>query len=221
MTKVILHGILRFLYGKEFQLNVKSGFFAIKALDCMHNGFIKKIRDLHKNNLAYSIIIDGEWVCDKENMHSLKKIKQIDIVPSIGGSGSSDFLSILLVVGLTAASAFTGGASMGGALALGLLTGGLTLLQMLMSPKQATTAANQQYVGGQSSSSMSQEKSSAFSNRDNLSVQNVPVPLGYGRIRIGTKIIQTSVRSFPSNISAYNQLNLNNPSDPSSLGTIQ
>lgn len=221
MTKVVLHGILAFLYGKEFTINVKNGFFALKALDCINHGFIKKIKDLHKKNLGYSMIIDGEWICDKQNMHSLKKIKQIDIVPAIGGGGFWDsFLQILTVAAVVVGAAFTGGATIYGALALGALSVGLMLLQGSGSKQADAQKANQQYVGGQSSSSSSQSKSAAFSNKDNITAQNVPVPLGYGRIRIGTKIIQTSVKTFPSNISAFTQLNLTNPTDPLSLGNI-
>jgi predicted phage tail protein len=36
-----------------------------------------------------------------------------------------------------------------------------------------------------------------LSSRDNLAQQGVPVPVGYGRLRIGSYVIQASVKSYP------------------------
>lgn len=205
MTNINLHGILGVLYGKEFKIHVRSGFFALKALNSIKNGFLKKLNDLHKEGLAYSIIIDGQWICDKNNLHSFKKIKQIDVVPAICGAGSINWGVVGLTFLMVAAAVFTGGASLMGALAMGALAAGAMALQMAMAPKPESAKTNQQYVGGQSSSSSAQNKSYGFSNMDNVAAQNVPVPLGYGRMRIGTKIIQTSVKTFPTDISVYDQ----------------
>ena len=208
MTNINLHGILGVLYGKTFKMHVQSGFLALKALNCINSGFIKKINDLHRDGLAYSIIIDGQWICDKDNLNCFKSIKQIDIVPAISGAGFwKSFLQIALVFVAVAAIAFTGGASLLGALAMGALAAGAMALQMFMAPKakDGSSGSNQQYVGGQSASSSSQNKSYAFSNMDNVSMQNVPVPVGYGRMRIGTKIIQTSIKTFPTDASVYEQ----------------
>jgi predicted phage tail protein len=221
MTKINLHGILGVLYGKEFKIHVQSGFFALKALNCIKNGFLKKLKSLHEQNLTYSIIIDGEWVCDKDNLHSFKKIKQIDIVPAISGAGLGSWLMVGLTFFLVAAAVFTGGATLMAALAMGALAAGAMALQMLLAPKEKSQAANQQYVGGQSSSSSAQNRSYAFSNQENLSVQNVPVPLGYGRMRIGTKIIQTSTKAFPTNASVAEQFKpIDLLLDKTSLGFI-
>ncbi len=216
MIKINLHGILGVEYGKEFNLYAQNAFFALKALDCINKGILNKIRKLQEKGLFYSIIVDDEWLHDKDSFNSFKKIKTIDIVPSVCGSGfnwGSALLTGLLIVG----AAFTGGATLPAALALGALGVGVSLLMQAMTKQQSTQDANTQFVGGQTLSSASQSKSSAFSNVENVSAQNIPIPIGYGRMRVGTKIIQTSIKSYPTNVDVnvefkqnadFNKLNL-------------
>lgn len=52
-------------------------------------------------------------------------------------------------------------------------------------------------------------KSLAFSNRDNIAEQGNPVPLVYGRIKIGSYVIQTSVKSFPLSVSLNDEIQSN------------
>ena len=54
-------------------------------------------------------------------------------------------------------------------------------------------------------------KSLAFSNRENVMEQGNPVPLVYGRLRIGSFVIQSSVKSFPLSLSLTDEF-INNSS---------
>lgn len=36
-----------------------------------------------------------------------------------------------------------------------------------------------------------------FSNRVNVASQGSPVPIGYGRLKVGTQVIQATIKSFP------------------------
>ena len=36
-----------------------------------------------------------------------------------------------------------------------------------------------------------------FSNRVNIASQGSPVPVGYGRLKVGTQVIQATVKSYP------------------------
>jgi hypothetical protein len=40
-------------------------------------------------------------------------------------------------------------------------------------------------------------ESFAFSNKANVAAQGVPVPVGYGRLKVGSQTIQVSVKSYP------------------------
>jgi hypothetical protein len=51
----------------------------------------------------------------------------------------------------------------------------------------------------------------AFSNRENVLEQGNPVPLVYGRLRIGSFVIQSSLKSFPLSLSLTDEF-INNSS---------
>lgn len=217
MIKINLHGILGFEFGKEFNVCAKNTFFALKALTCIKTNFLSRLKQLGENGFSYSIIVDGEWVFDKANFNSLKEIKELDIVPNICGAE----LVTLLLGGLFAAFA-GGGATITSVLAMSVLTLGLTYVASLINkPKNEPQNVNTQFVGGQTASSFSRNRSYAFSNIDNVAAQNVPVPIGYGRMRIGSKIIQTSIKSYPTDANVYEEFSQNqNPLSKLSLGFI-
>lgn len=206
MIKINLHGILGFEFGKEFDVYAKNAFFALKALTCIKSNFLNRLRQLNKEGFSYSIIVDGEWVYDDKNFNSLKEIKNLDIVPNICGAELITLLLGGLFAGLGAAA---GGATLAGALAIGVLSIGLAILtNVLNKPKSEQQNVNAQFVGGQAMSSFSRNRSYAFSNVDNVASQNIPIPIGYGRMRIGSKIIQTSIKSYPTDRSVYQELSL-------------
>ena len=43
----------------------------------------------------------------------------------------------------------------------------------------------------------------------NTASQGTPVPIGYGRLKIGSKVIQATVKSFPQNQQTQNVLTAN------------
>lgn len=50
-------------------------------------------------------------------------------------------------------------------------------------------------------------RSLAFSNRENILEQGNPVPLVYGRFRVGSFVIQSTVKSFPLNMTLGDEFN--------------
>lgn len=220
MIKINLHGVLAFEFGKEFNVCAKNTFFALKALTCIKGNFLNRLKQLGERGFSYSIIVDGEWVFDKTNFNSLKEIKKLDIVPNICGA---EIISAL-VVGLFAAFAAAGtGAAVSTVLAMTVLSIGLTYLSSILNkPKNNQSQnVNAQFVGGQTASSFTKSRSYAFSSVDNVAAQNVPIPIGYGRVLIGSKIIQTSIKSYPTDASIYEEFSQNkNPLSKLSLGFI-
>jgi predicted phage tail protein len=50
----------------------------------------------------------------------------------------------------------------------------------------------------QPSSDVSAAKQSFnFSSKANVAEQGIPVPVGYGRLRVGSAVIQSSIKSYP------------------------
>lgn len=190
MTNIKLHGILAKEFGGELKLNLDNINTLIDAIECNRSGFQKKINSLSQMGLNYCLVIDGETVMDKKSL-SNKKPKRIDFVPMICGQGV-----VAAVVGI---AGLIGGALATGALATALtIAGGIFLstgLSLLLAPKPEFPDA----VAAESTVS-ALSKSFAFANRANIASQGVSVPIGYGRLRVGSQVIQGTVKTYPQNV---------------------
>jgi predicted phage tail protein len=65
-------------------------------------------------------------------------------------------------------------------------------LQMLLAPKPDAGPPI-------SSSTKALSESFAFSNKANVASQGSAVPVGYGRLKVGSQLIQMSIKSYPQN----------------------
>jgi len=43
----------------------------------------------------------------------------------------------------------------------------------------------------------SAKQSFLFSSKANIAEQGIPVPVGYGRLRVGSAVIQSTIKSYP------------------------
>lgn len=97
----------------------------------------------------------------------IKKINKIDFVPTIIGS---TVVQIILLVISVASAVYS-----------------------------FVQAGKQQYpqIPGAEGTSAASSRSLSFSNRENITEQGNPVPLVYGRLKVGSFVIQSTVKSFP------------------------
>jgi hypothetical protein len=65
-------------------------------------------------------------------------------------------------------------------------------LQMLLAPKPDDAAPI-------SASTKALSESFSFSNKVNVASQGSAVPVGYGRLKVSSQVIQMSVKSYPQN----------------------
>jgi len=168
MTEIHLHGILGQKYGKLHKFSIKEPKDIVRALEANYEDFTKDLKDLLNNNIVYSIVIDDQWL-HGSSYNKKNKIKKIDFVPTILGAGPIGFAIASLIVAVASA---------------------------VYSYVQAGKQKYPQIPGAESNSSAS-SKSLAFSNRENIAEQGNPVPLAYGRLKIGSYVIQSTVKSFP------------------------
>ena len=104
---------------------------------------------------------------NKESFLNSKKAQEIDLVPFIVGSGTGLELIVALVISLASA----------------------VIQFALMDP--GTIDGGQSTVG-------SDNKSMMFSSSQiNLTAQGSPLPIGYGRLKVGSSVIQASLKSLP------------------------
>lgn len=217
MTKVRLHGILAKEFGEFFSFKLGKAKDVIRAIDANKKNFIKRINDLGKQGFNYTLVVDGKKVSDLSEIEIKKEHKNIEIVPMIAGSGV-DPITIGLLIQATLGSSAAASAIAAGGVAAGAVTGGLAAssfiigtialtavsvgLQMLLAPKpdagppiSATTKAF--------------SESFSFSNKANVAAQGTPVPVGYGRLRVGSQVVQYSSKSFPQSESSTQAMTAN------------
>jgi predicted phage tail protein len=192
LVKVKLHGKLGEAVGqKEWELEVSSVAEAIHAINVQTG---EKIRShfLDGANLytKYQVIADGKncpFLGDfKHNDLTIKKknLKEIDIVPLIEGSDlENPWWAIGLgIVGLSLATTQWGVMA-----SLTILTQGLSNLLA----KPPPPPENRQ-ITNPSSDPAQLANSYLFSGPANVINEGGPVPLGYGRLMVGSQVILAS-----------------------------
>jgi predicted phage tail protein len=71
-------------------------------------------------------------------------------------------------------------------------------LQMALAPKPK--------MDRPSSDVNSAKQSFLFSSKANTAEQGIPVPVGYGRLRVGSAVIQSTIKSYPQGFEKENAL---------------
>ena len=169
MTIVNLHGILGQEYGRTFKLNLSNPRHVLEAIDCSKTGFIKRVISLHTDGLGYEIIVDRKKLSQPSDIENISNVQTIDLVPIIAGSSGFE----LILAGLKKAF-----------FAIVFAT-----IQYALTPKPEVDSLEIQADANKSSL--------VFSNRVNIASQGSPVPVGYGRLKVGTQVIQATIKSYP------------------------
>lgn len=170
MTEIRLHGKLGRDYGDVFYYEISKPEHAMQAIDANNEGFLDNLMKMHKQNINYCLIIDKKHI-NKDNIANIDKPpKTIDVVPVIHGGGWGAVASFLVKVLIAVA-----------------ITYALFLLIDPVQPESAEIEASTRGV----------DESFLFSNKANLAQQGTSVPLGYGRLRVGSSVINFTNKNFP------------------------
>lgn len=195
MTTVYLHGLLGKEFGRKFRFSLGRPRDSIWAIDANKKGFVNRLVELAKKGAHYSVIVDGRI---SHNFNLEKSAKELHIIPSISGSAG-----VVVAVGVIAAVVGYAG-TFGPVVSAILIAVGTAAISYgitnLMQKDQKTD------VGSASATSNALNKSFLFSNGENVTEQGNPVPIGYGRLRIGSAVIQSTIKSFPAKFDEVNNL---------------
>lgn len=169
MTKINLHGILKYEFGEVIPLSITRTREVIDAIDSVKKDFRARIYELARENIHFNIIADGQSIKDLNQFEMKKNFKQIDIVPIIAGGITGVEIAWMIAIMIVSMA-----------------------IQYAMQPKPPKIEQQQlqSEVSGRKGSFI-------FSNRANLTQQGQPVPVGYGRLRVGTSTIQATIKSYP------------------------
>ncbi|WLT30081.1 tail assembly protein [Geothrix sp. PMB-07] len=191
MKRIRLYGALRSKFGKEFRLNVATPAEAVRALCSMVRGFKEHLQK--HSEPGYQIIVGGE-ARGEQLLEAPMGEELIQIVPVVAGA-KDGLTTLVLGAALVYLSAGTGafslagwGASAGmasavGSLGLAMVMGGAA--QMLSSPQDLNTQAGDK--------GPDDTPTYAFSGPHLTTGQGNPVPVGYGRLRIGGAIVSLGI----------------------------
>lgn len=195
MTTVYLHGLLGKEFGRQFKFSLGRPKDCVWAIDANKKGFVARLFELANKGMHYSVVVDGKL---SHNFNLEKSAKELHIIPAIAGAAG-----VVVAVGAIAAVVGYAGA-FGPVVSAILISVGTAAISYgisnLMQKDQKVD------VGSASATSNAANKSFLFSNGENVTEQGIPVPIGYGRLRIGSAVIQSTIKSFPAKFDEQNSL---------------
>ncbi len=185
MTRIELSGILGKTYGKVHHRLVRTTAEAINALAKTINGFEKFLNTSKARGLTYAVYRDKKNI-GVDDLGFPVSGEVIRIVPVVIGSKKAGVLQTILGVALVAAAIWMPGigiaaSNMMFAAGSAMAVGGV--MQMI-SPQVPGLASKQD---------ADNKASYAFGSVTNTAAQGYPVPLLYGRRRIGGAIISAGI----------------------------
>ena len=186
MTTIRLHGILAQEYSDVFFMKIENPSSVFAAIDCNRKGFTKRVIELQKQGFIYDVIVNKTRITDGYKMDGMKDPEIIDLVPVIVGSGA--------ILGFIFGGGFWG--SVAGSLAFAGIS--YALAPKPDSQDQGVEATAQASKG-----------SFVFGGAVNTASQGTHVPIGYGRLKVGSQVIQATIKSFPQNQQTQNVLTSN------------
>lgn len=203
LVKVNLHGQLGDSIGKQWDLAISSVGEAVRFIEMTSKKLYKTLLDFDKNSVKYCVIINGRNFHTNQNLSlnniqnikeselalKNKNLKTIDIVPVLEGAGS-DILGIFTAI--LGAILIVVGAVIPGA--QGLIFAGITLLAAgvftLLSKPPKFEDFREIEQGGKTSY--------LFAGPQNIVGEGGPVPVGYGRLLVGSQVVSSAyvIRDF-------------------------
>lgn len=186
MTTVYLYGALGRKFGFRFQFEISSPAEAVRALTANCPEFSRYL--VQHSRPGYHVFIGADPIASPEGLYHPLGRQCIKIVPVVAGAAKSGFVGIILGVLIIAASIISFqyyGIAAGTALAIGamgasLVIGGIT---------QLITATPDNKIEERPENT----PSDLFNGPVNTIAQGHPVPIGYGRLRVGSQVISAGI----------------------------
>ena len=180
MKQIILHGLLKKVVCPSFKVRVNSFEELIYCMSANFANFNKKRDLIHKELEGLAVVVDGVLV---ENLvfldERIKNGQKIELIPvakfSLFILAGTTLAATIGVTGATAA--FVVNTLFVVAVSIGISM----LVSKIMTPKDPKQVKTSSYI---------------FSSKDNIAARNTPIPINYGRLRIGSSVISSLVYNF-------------------------
>lgn len=184
MRTIKLYGELGEKFGKTFELEVLSPAEAIRALCVLIKGFEEYLLGSEKNGVGFKVFDTDNQLGERDL--GLRGSGVIKLVPVIGGANGETRIIIGAV--LVAASLVMTATGFGAGAAPYVMNAGVALM---------LGGAIEMIAGRPKTPEISEKPenkpSYLFSGAVNTTAQGHPVPLGYGRMIVGSAVISASM----------------------------
>ena len=197
LRTVRLYGKLGARFGRIHRLAVASAAEAVRALCALRPGFERELMTSREKGVGYAVFL-GKKNLRAEQLGEKTDGRDIRIAPVVTGAGFGKIFSVVLGVTLIAvASIITGGASVGAMMTFetGLMAGALSNVGFMLMMSGVTQMLSPQPKGLSTGNGVSNEPSYAFNGVVNTTAQGGPVPLGHGRMIVGSAVISAGIYS--------------------------
>lgn len=218
MTVVKFHGLLAKKFGSQVKLHLGNLNFLYAAIDSVKNGFVDFLKKCEKNSQFYSISKNTNenviHICPAIVGFGPIAIPIYIIIALIVVGGA---MAIIGAVTKNAALLRIGGyilqiaglaLSVSGSRWWGLLvsvigslaTGYGDYISAMQKLEKMKAPQSQLYGGGGASSIDSNGRSYVFARTSNLATQGTAITIGYGKTKIGSKLISVAVKTTSSSV---------------------
>lgn len=190
MRTVILHGELGKRFGRLHNFDIRNVSGAVRALCANFPDFRSYMLAPENNAIGYKVLVGEEELETLDAIHDPVGRSQIKIVPVITGGGA--VTRIFIGAALIAASVyFTGGLGIGAGLSLAGVSSSIGIA--------LTLGGISQLLAGSPESNGPSERpedkpSYLFDGAVNTTSQGHPVPIGYGRLIVGSQVISAGLQ---------------------------
>jgi predicted phage tail protein len=185
MKKIQLLGELGKKFGKSFSMDVKNPAEAVRALCTNFPAFKQHLLDSEKRGIAYKVLV-GKEAQSVDDLHNPAGRESIKLVPVLQGAGGGGTLSVIIGAVLIAASFIPFLAPISPYLmsaGIAMVIGGVVQMLTPVPTLNSDTSNNQP----------DNKPSYVFNGGVNTSAQGYPVPVGYGRMIVGSAVISAGI----------------------------
>lgn len=190
----------------SFQANIDSFDELISCISANFDNFGKEVNKLREKFDGLLIIVDG-FIVDNGTVlnQKIRNAKVIELVPVLSLAAFAS--STILFTSITATTvAGKIGVFLVNTIIMSVISFGISfLINKLLSPKNPKQVQTSSYI---------------FSSKENAASRNTPIPVSYGRLRIGTHVISSVGLNFDLSYVLNNQNTTNTLSSTTTIGLV-
>lgn len=189
LRTVKLYGRMAKKYGRVHRLDVATPAEAVRALCVNCPGLREELMTAHERGVAYRCIVDDADIDEADLTAPMSKT--FAIVPVVMGANIlGDIFKIVAGVALMVFAA---------PIALAIAPGSMSLTAAIGTVMAVGAALTLSGIGGllaptpKTKDENGNTKNNVFNGPENVTAQGVPVPIGYGRMVVGSAVINAAI----------------------------